>query len=159
MRDSFTLGVFSGLTGNVAKGLFNLVTTKFKYSEYLCPEYASSLFFKPSQTRRKLPFTVGMLADIGTGSLLGIPLVWFMKNKGKDNFLLKGAGYGILLWIVMCGGLSHYSFFSLKSKKCTAPFSTFWEHLIYGLVTSYTAVKFADPGTFPDDRLEDFHQL
>lgn len=159
LRDTFTLGMFSGLTGNMARGLFNWVTCKFKYNEYLSPEYAGSLFFKPRQTKRKLPFTVGLLADFGTGSLFGIPLVWFMKKKGKDNFLLKGAGYGIMLWIVVFGGLSHFSIFSLKSKKDVTPFSAYWEHLVYGLVASYAAVKFADPGTFPDDRLEDFHQI
>lgn len=30
------------------------------------------------------------------------------------------------------------------------------EHLTYGVGTAYTAVKFADPGTFPDDHLEEY---
>lgn len=142
--------------GNLAKGLFNLFTWKTERNEVLYPHLASSMFFAPRHTKRRKPFLVGSFADLIMGSLFGIPIVYILKKTGKDNHMLKGAGFSLFLWVAFYGAGHNLSIVSIKPKKSSSPLWALLEHLIYGLVTACTAVKFADPGTFPDDRLEEY---
>lgn len=156
LRDSISLGLFSGLMGNLAKGLFNLFTWKTEKNEVLYPHLASSMFFAPRRTKRRKPFLVGSLADLSMGAIFGIPLVYILKKTGKDNFMVKGAGFGALLWVVFYGAGHNLPIVSIKPKKSRSPLWAFLEHLLFGVGTACTAVKFADPGTFPDDQLTDY---
>lgn len=156
LRDSVSLGLFSGLMGNLSKGLFNIITWKTERNEVLYPHLASSMFFAPRRTKRRKPFLVGSLVDISMGSLLGIPLVYILKKTGKDNYRVKGAGFGALLWVVFYVVGHNLPIVSIKPRKSSSPLWAFLEHLTYGVVTSCTAVEFADPGTFPDDQLEEY---
>jgi len=156
LRDSVSLGLFSGLMGNLAKGIFNLFTWKTERNEVLYPQLASSMFFAPRRTKRRKPFLIGGLADLIMGSLFGIPIVYILKKTGKDNHILKGGGLSLLLWVVLYGAGHNLHIFSIKPRKSSSPLWALLEHLLFGVVTACTAVKFADPGTFPDDRLEEY---
>jgi hypothetical protein len=157
MRDSVSLGLFSGLMGNLVKSLYNQITWRSGKNEVLYPHIASSMFFKPFYTRMHKPFLVGCLADLITGALLGMPLIYLFKKTGKDNYLMKGVGYGSFLWLVLYGAGHNLNLFTIKVKGAPSYLWAFLAHIIYGVTTAYTAVKFADPGTFPDDQLEDYN--
>lgn len=151
MRDSLTLGLVSGFMGNLAKGLFNLITWKSKNNEVLYSHIAASMFFRPRRIKKRGSLFVGSLADLTAGSILGIPLVYLLKKTGKDNYWVKGAGFGALLWTLLYGAGHNFNLFLFKPKKSRSSLLAFIEHLLFGVVTAEVAVKLADPGTFPDD--------
>lgn len=157
LRDTFGLGMFSGQIGNLAKGLFNFVTWKTHYNEVLYPQLGGAMFFGQRNIKRRRPFIIGSLADITMGSLFGIPIVYIMKKTGKDNYLIKGVGFSLLLWVGFYGLGQSLNLYNYKLRKARSPILSFFDHLLYGAVTASAAVKLADPGTFPDDQLSDYY--
>lgn len=154
LRDSITLGLTSGLMGNLAKGLFNLFFWRSKKSETLYSQLAGSMFIKPGLRKQKSPSLIGNLADMSTGSILGVPLVYIMKKTGKDNYLIKGLGYGAFLWLLLYGAGHNLDFYILKPQKYKSNLSAFFEHIIFGISTAHASVKLATPGTFPDEKYD-----
>lgn len=149
MRDTITLGFLSGLIGNIAKDISNFFIWKADKTELTYGHLAASMFSEPAKTRETGNFLVGQAMDMVVGAALGIPMVYLLKKTGKDNYLLKGAGAGLVLWGLLYGLGPNLNFYSIKPKKTKTHFSALWNNLLYGAVAAQTAVLIADPDLFP----------
>jgi len=145
MKDTITLGVASGIIGNIAKDISNFLLWRSKKTELLYAHLTASTLVGPGKTNEPFNLLLGQIQDMTYGAALGIPLVYLLKLTGKDNYLLKGAGTGLLLWSV----LYNFGPIAIQPKMTKTHFSALWNNLLYGMVTAHAAVSLADPDVFP----------
>jgi uncharacterized membrane protein YagU involved in acid resistance len=90
--------------------------------------------------------TVGILADIIFGAVLGIIFVYFLKFTNHQNIIIKGWGFGVFAWLFFFGILMS----NLPGAQGTIPvdalahFSVFIGHSIYGIMMGFSAKVLLD---------------
>jgi len=151
MRDTIILGITSGLIGNVIKDISNYFIWRANKTEMLYGHYAASTLVEPVKTIELKNFLIGQALDMTYGAALGVPLVYLIKKTGRDYYLLKGAGLGLLLW----GILYNYGPASIKPKETKTHLSALFNNLLYGISTAQAAVSLAHPGIFPESNSKD----
>ncbi|MEW6426062.1 MAG: hypothetical protein AB1523_15225 [Bacillota bacterium] len=149
MRDTVALGILSGLIGNLAKNISNYFLWRTGHTEVLYGHLAGSMFAAPEDVHETGNLVIGQLFDMVMGAGLGVPMVYLLKKTGKDYYLLKGAGTGLLAWGLLYGLGPNVKVISIKPKMFKTHFSALWHNVLYGLAAARAAVMLADPGTFP----------
>ncbi|HVJ47845.1 hypothetical protein [Desulfitobacterium sp.] len=137
MRSSISLGMVSGLIGYLAKCM---------------------VLFEPHHTkkRKQKNLPTHRFADLVSGAVLGIPLVYYLKKTGKDRHIVKGASFGVLLWAFFYSARGKNDRYLCKHRKCRSELLDLLSNLLFGVVTACVAIKIADPETYPDDAEYDF---
>jgi hypothetical protein len=138
MNSTVSLGLVSGLIGHLAKCV---------------------VLFEPGHNHRRRTVPANRLANLTSGAVLGIPLVYFIKKTGKDKHISKGTSFGMLLWAFSYSAKSnssidHYKNAHHKHRKNQSELRFFLSYLLFGVTTACTAVKLADLGTYPDDEYD-----
>lgn len=151
MRDTITLGLLSGLIGNLAKDISNYLIWRAGGTELTYGHLAASAVTAPEKTQEAGNFFVGQIADFTVGASMGIPIVYLLKKTGKDYHLVKGAGMGLLLWGILYSTGPNLRILSIKPKMTRTHLSGLWNHLLYGVTTAQAAVALAGPGMFPEN--------
>lgn len=151
MRDPITLGLVSGLIGNIAKDVSNYLIWRAGGTELTYAHFAASAMTAPEKTREAGNVLAGQMADMTMGAALGIPLVYLLKKTGKDYHLVKGAGMGLLLWGTLYSISPNLGILSIKPKMPRTNLTALWNNLLYGITTAQAAVAMADPGVFPEN--------
>lgn len=138
MRSTLSLGLVSGLLGHFTKCI---------------------ILFERSDHRRI--DTPHHFANLLSGAILGIPMVHFMKNTGKNEHISKGASFGMILWALSNATKSQHSFHHFRlhnhhdhHQKNRSELRTFVSFILYGVTTACAAKKLSDPGTYPDDEYD-----
>lgn len=150
MRDTLTIGILSGLIGNVVKDASNYFIWRAKKTELLYGHLAGSMLSPPESVQESGGFIAGQLLDFTIGAAIGVPIVYLLKKAGKDNYLLKGAAAGLAAWGLLYGLGPNLGVVSIKPKMSRTHLSAFWNNLLYGLATAQAAVLLADSGLFPE---------
>lgn len=152
MRDTIILGMLSGLIGNVAKDASNYIIYRAGKTEMLYGHFAASMITDPAKTHEAGNFAVGQLIDMTVGALMGVPLVYLFKKTGKDHYLLKGAGLGLMLWGILYGIGPNLNIVTVRPRETKTHVSALFNNLLYGLTTAQAAVSLADPDMFSTKR-------
>lgn len=153
ITDRFTLGILSGLGGNVAKVAVEQVFNKLGFSKTSGYRTASGIFFKKSQVSTPLGTTVGIIADNMIAAGLGVTCTYWLTLMGKDKYFLKGAGLGAAEWSALYGVLSNIGATNIFPVKPKDALVTYLSHLVFGATKITIAVKLGDERLFKPTNL------
>jgi hypothetical protein len=143
-KDLIAFSLLMGLISTIIKAAITLIPYYLQITNSMGIVIMGKTIFNLKQ----LPHTPGhlilsFLAFVGFGALLGIGLSLIYVKFGTDFYLIKGAFYGITVWIII---RSVFISFGMPSEPnpldiLTASIS-FISHIVYGLSLGYLIVKF-----------------
>lgn len=102
MNDTAVTAASSGIVGGIAH---NIVTWPFYLLGITTKTYIhmNAALFLGKPRPEGVELLVGVLVDLGLVSILGLILTLIFIFTGKDYWLFKGLGYGILVWLIVQG--------------------------------------------------------
>lgn len=153
IKDRVTLGIISGLIGNVAKELTAaFLIRNMKMGTRNGPTYAAGIFFpkrtmlfRKSSKKVKL---VGYVTDNIIGAILGVSAVYVLSFTGKDNYIAKGIGLGHFTWTTLYGFIAKMGATSQYPAGVDNNINYLINHSVFGVITKIAAVKLGDEGLF-----------
>ena len=147
LEDSITTGLLGGLIGTLCMATSNILLYNFKKTEVTYAHIAGQFFVNPLRTKQRKNFILGELLHLAVGSVSGIPLLYMLKNTGKDHYLSKGLVASMLTWGVLYTGGQKVGLFK-KLRLTKTHYSSAWNNTIYGLATAQAIVLIANPTIF-----------
>ena len=148
MKDSVIVALLGGVAGTIAMDLSNFLLWRKGKTEHLFGHLAGSMMMQAIRTNQRKNFILGEIFHLFTGSVLGLVQLEFLKKYGKDHHLIKGAGVGLVTWGILYNFGQRMNFFSRRAHLTKTKYSSIWNHLLYGLVSSQTIVTIADSSLF-----------
>ncbi len=135
LKDRVILGGISGIAGLLMRDLYCFFARGIGFAKYYCWNISADLFMNGKEVITFLGTVVGFLADIVFGAILGVTFVYLLKITNSKNIIIKGWGFGVVIWLFLFGILIH----SLPGVQTTMPqdamsnFSAFFGHSIFGI--------------------------
>lgn len=148
VKDRITLGIISGIIGNMAKNLTSKLLGKTGLRDDHIHAKAAGIFMTKRMAKTESGKGLGILIDFCIACKLGILLVYLLSATGKDHHLLKGASLGQSAWIIMYGVLSSLGASKSHSASAKTSFSNFLAHSIFGMIAAKAIVTLGDPNLF-----------
>ena len=137
--DTTKLGAVSGTVGAIASIIPGLLEKNIlKLAKLTFLDYASVLTVG-HQATDIWHWLIAAIGHIIFGATLGVIFAFFIKKTGNDeSLILKGCGFGILIWLITLGVATLYKmphFTIIDPSDC---FFILVDAVVYGLVTSFT---------------------
>lgn len=140
MRDRAILGGISGIVGSVFCTLYEVIAERLKITDRSFLDYTAALVADKVHPGT-LGFTVGFLAQAAVGLMFGVAFVYLTKTISSRYYLLKGLGYGFILWLLLSGFGIIFKLPAIMDIPPTASLFDLTNSLLYGLITAYN-IKF-----------------
>jgi hypothetical protein len=148
MTDKVAIGAISGLMADAAKLIFNYLAFRLHFTSVVFWQIAASRFLEKNELYKPMGYFVGAVTDLTVTSIVGILFIYFLHWTSRDYIWLKGAGFGLTIWVFLLGTLLNQT----QSKLVLGPSDiivTFIAHLIYGLFLAFAAKKLYRLPTHP----------
>ncbi len=101
-------GLLGGLIGVMCMDISNFILWRNKTTEGLYGHIAGSMIMKPSKLNKTSNFLLGQVFHMTVGSCLGVGMSQILKRFDKDNYIIKGGLFSVVVWAV---------FFIISDKK------------------------------------------
>ena len=143
IRDRATLGALAGVAAILTRDVYSFLAKQIGFAKFYVWGIAADLFVSGKAVHTFLGSVLGILADMGTGALLGVLFVYFLRWTGGKNALIKGVGLGIGAWLLLFGIMFH----TLPHTAGAAPkdvlsnLSGLVGHVIFGFALGYFTNK------------------
>jgi len=141
MRDKVTIGIITGLLADAVKLSFNYLAFRLEFASVVFWQIAASRFLEKDELYKPIGYYVGAVTDITITSVMGILFIYFLHFTGRVNTWLKGAGFGLAIWVILLGTLFVQSKTKLALDSSDIVVTSI-AHLIYGLSLALAAQKF-----------------
>ncbi|SHH06839.1 hypothetical protein [Desulfosporosinus lacus] len=148
ITDRFSLGIISGLGGNLAKIAVEQVSNRKGFSKSNGYTTAAGIFLKKPDILSHYGKAVGIIADNMIAMGLGVTCVYWLTLMGKDRNFIKGAALGAAEWGVLYGIASRLGATSIFPVKPKDAIATFISHLAFGVTKMTIAVNLGDERLF-----------
>jgi hypothetical protein len=153
MKDSLTVGLFSGTIGAITIELFNVLLGKSLFFGKI----ASSMVVNPLRSNRLKNILWGEIMHLTIGAGIGSIIAQFFKKTGKDRIIIKGLFVSLLAWIGLHNLGNRMDLFSIKPRSTKDHYFGLLQHLLYGVTTSVVIKHTADPVIFR--KSSDLHSI
>lgn len=140
MKDKVTIGIISGLLADAAKLVFNYLAFRLGFASVVFWQIAASRFLEKSDLYQPIAYLVGAITDLTVTAIIGALFIYFLHFTGRDYIWLKGAGFGLVIWVLVLGTLLSQSRIKLALTSSDTVV-TFIAHLIYGLTLALAAKR------------------
>ena len=107
IRDRTTLGALAGIASILTRDIYSYLAKQIGFSKFYVWNIAADLFVHGKAVQTPVGTILGILADMGTGALLGVLFVHFLRWTGGKNPLIKGVGLGVGAWLLLFGIMFH----------------------------------------------------
>lgn len=158
IRDRVLLGIVTGIICGMPGRLMNAIEYHLGLTDVKYGQMASSLFLPKNKVNTSEAKIVASLTNHINISLTGILVTYLLSATGRDNAVVKGAGVGSTLWIVIYGLTARLGL-NIASKKPLAPLLTFVDHAIFGALSGLFVSKFGHDSLFPDSKIKEGEKL
>ncbi len=142
-QDPIIFGGMAGIVGTVAKEAADFVSVTVGFSKHLYWHVAASIFVQPEEVTKVGGWILGALADMITGAIFGVILLYFIKLAKKDYLYLKGLGFGWFIWLSLFGFVINLHVVRITPTDLGSSLSAFIEHSIFGLTAAWFIGKYA----------------
>lgn len=136
-KNVFLIGTVAGIIGNLAKEIMAWIFYLLGLVEYAFCHFCAGVFISPHQLREPLSVLIGMFMDYTVASFFGLICYYIYLMTGGGYHLLRGFGFGGLMFLVCYGVLS-----SLFSVVVHEPPLTVFFYLIPNLLYGLTMMAF-----------------
>jgi hypothetical protein len=148
IKDRMTLGLISGMGGNIAKLGISYGLGKLGLAGRGYTDRAAGIFVPGRRTRSRTGSLVGFLADETIAAGLGVGITYMLSSTGKDHAVLKGAMAGQGMWAGLYGMLATLGVTRLDTVSPMTAISHYGSHIVYGAITAWLVVTLGDPSLF-----------
>ena len=155
IKDPVMLGALAGITGSIAKELFEELLMKKGWNTSDGVQMAYQVFGERKFTNKPLCKLVGNLANCGIGTGLGMPIMFLLSLTGKDYALLKGATLGHLAWVYFYGGMNRVRMSKRFPLPLKSDLTACFAHMIYGITTAAVIKALGHDSLFTQARIMD----
>lgn len=144
------VGLLGGLIGVTCMDISNFILWSNKKTGGLYANLAGSMIMKPSKLKKGSNLLIGQIFHMTVGSAIGVGMAQILKRFGKDHYIIKGGFLAVTTWGFLYNFGQRMGFYRINPRSTKSSYSTIWNHLIYGLVTSKAIVTLADPSIFSE---------
>lgn len=148
IKDRLLLGAISGLGANIVKLGIMRLARQLKLAEFDGIETAAGVLLPPHKISVPKGKLIGFVGDATIAAMLGTATTYVLSITGKDNYLLKGASSGMLMWTTLYGALNGIGISKLGPASPKTVLSQFIAHTAFGAVSATLATRLGDPGLF-----------
>lgn len=99
MKDSLLLGFVGGALGTLGDEVVHWSAVWLNIAQSTTGHYISQLIF-PFQEVTLPKLLMGEFTHFLAGGVLGVAIVLILKISGRDFSIIKGAGFGAVMWII-----------------------------------------------------------
>lgn len=140
MKDKVAIGTISGLLADAFKLSFNYLGFRFHWSSVVFWQITASRFLGKNNLHQPMAYLIGAVTDLTVASIIGVLFIYFLHFTSRSYIWLKGAGFGLTIWVLLLGTLLNQSQPNLALNSSDI-LLTFFAHLIYGLSLAFVAKK------------------
>ena len=143
--DPFLLWVVAGVVGVIARDGYAFLANLIGLATHRIYNLSADLFVHNQEVFSVLGYVLGFLADFVVGAMVGILTGLLLEWRGLKDFLLKGMGVALLIWLFLYGMLFHNLPVTagLAPKDALSNISGFISHALFGITTAWVYVKLA----------------
>lgn len=135
-HDRLVAGGVAGFIAAIISNIYGLTTKALGLTDRTFVDFAKVLImYKPYPGI--LGYMVGEIAILTVGIFWGVAYAYIIKMTSSRFNLLKGWGYGIILWMLLSGFGTIFDLPLFKDIPPYAAINNFIESSIYGLVTAF----------------------
>lgn len=135
--DPIVLGAIAGAIGNVPKAILTNLFQYFGWVRYTFGQLAAGLFMKQEVLSNPLVLLVGYVTDFTVASLLGVVLVYIIRNTGNDFEIFKGLLIGLASYIFLYGIMLRLHITSGNLATPLPNFLALPPHIIFGMLSGW----------------------
>ncbi len=148
IKDRITLGAISALLSQGPFRCLNALEHRMGLTDIKYSEMESSIFLPDNKVTIKEGRIISMFTNSVASGIGGIMLTYILSITGKDHPIIKGGGFGALLWVLMYGVAPKLGILK-KSKKPMSPIYSFFDHVAIGAICGYLITIIGDDSLFP----------
>jgi hypothetical protein len=148
MKDKVVIGVITGLLADAVKLTFNYLAFRLHFASVVFWQITASRFLEKADLYKPIGYIVGAATDLTVTSVIGVLFIYFLHFTGRDYTWLKGAGFGLTLWVLLLGTLLLQSQAKLDLVSSDI-IVTVIAHTVYGLSLGLIAKKLYRLPTHP----------
>lgn len=152
INDRIILGTISGIISSATLQIIDAILYRLRITDLPFVYLASKVFLTKKKTKTTTGIVTSSIVNFANSGFISTLITYILSLTGKDRALIKGAGFGILMWIFIAGLLSNLGL-NIKSKRPLTPLVNLGEHILFGTLCGYLITKFGDNSLFPNDNV------
>ncbi len=136
-KDRLVAGGIAGFIGSLIQNAYGQITKALGITDRAFIDFAEIVLAREVYGGL-IGFIVGTLAHAAVGVLMGVIFSFIIKFTSSRYYLLKGAGFGFILWFLLSGFGTIFNLANFAHIPPNTALSTLGGALIFGLVTAFT---------------------
>lgn len=141
MKDKVVIGALTGLLADAVKLTFNYLAFRLGFASVVFWQIAASRILEAKQINQPIAYLVGGVSDLTVTAIIGVVFIYFLHFTGREYIWLKGAGFGLAIWVSLLGTVLIQSQAKLN-LTASDTIVTMLAHLAYGLALAFWAKKY-----------------
>jgi hypothetical protein len=137
IQDRVLRGAAIGIAADLVKLLFNYIGFALGFSKVVFWQMVASRFLSGADLFHPVAYLIGGVADLTMAAILGVVFVYLLPYIRPELLWIKGAGFGLGVWVVLLGTLLSQSAESKLPVSAAAMVITLIAHLLFGLALAY----------------------
>ncbi|MGE5604840.1 MAG: hypothetical protein ACM3YE_04020 [Bacteroidota bacterium] len=133
IRDKIIRGAIIGICADIAKLVFNYFCYLMGWTPVLFWQIAATRFLDPVELFQPAAFLIGGAADLTVSAALGIAFLYLLEYTHRRFRWIKGAGFGLLVWVGLFGTILGQSAQNKLPITSTTVVVTLFAHFAFGL--------------------------
>jgi len=145
LKDKIMLGALIGIISVTFKLISNYAMYMLGWTNIVFWQIVAARFLDKNDLSKPAALFIGAVADLTVSAVLGVLFVYFIYFFGRKYLLIKGIGYGLLIWATLLGTLLGQSVEGKLPQTPSGIIVTIIAHFIFGLsMAVFTKLLFKD---------------
>ena len=133
VKDLIFPGIVVGLLADAVKLTVNYILYLMNFTSVVFWQITATRFLEKADLFKPSAFFIGGVADITVSAMFGILFLYILYILGKKYLLIKGIGFGLLIWVGIFGTLLGQSVQQKIPQTTSGIVVTIVAHLFFGL--------------------------
>lgn len=133
LKDKVMVGATVGILADAVKLIVNYLLYKLGYTNVVFWQVIATRFLEKEDLFKPSAYIIGAIADITVTAALGVAFIYSIYFIGREYLIVKGIGYGMLIWVGVFGTLLGQSLQEKLPQTPSGIFVTIAAHFFFGL--------------------------
>ncbi len=102
MKDRLVAGGLAGIIAGLIQYVYGLLTEAIGFTDRSFGQFSEIVLSSRVYTG-VLGFIIGLVSHIAVAIMFGVIFAYIIAKTSSRYYLLKGAGYGLVLWFLLSG--------------------------------------------------------
>ncbi len=133
IRDYILPGALVGIAADMVKLTVNYTAYLLNFTNVVFWQITATRFLEKKYLYKPIAYVIGGIADVITTAMLGVIFVYFIYYFGNRYLLIKGIGFGLVVWVGIFGTLLGATVQEKLPQTPSGIMVTIVAHLVFGL--------------------------